>query len=258
MNFDQMIQLIVEEVLKKIQHAPKKAIVAFTGGDIGFEKSISQLNKLKENGWDLKIVLSSSVERILDIEKIRECFGTNNIFIDGEVLDIKELYEHMDTLIIPTLTINSAAKISTGIADTLPTQLAARCIMNGTPVIAVKDACDLNNTSRAKLGYNRFPNTYFEMIKGHIDRIESYGVKLIDIENLYNYAMNINKASINNENELKERAYDSECILNKKIISREDIVINSMKNKIIIPQNAIITSLAKDVALEKGVEIIKR
>jgi hypothetical protein len=257
LDFDKMIQLIAQEVLKKLQNIPKKGIVLFTGGNIGFKESISQIVKLKESGWNLRAVLSKEAVKSLDVESIKENFDEDDIFIDGKNSDTKGLYSEIDALIIASLTINSAAKISTGVADTLPTQLAAHCIMNGTRIIAAKDACDLRNPSRHQLGYDKFPNSYFQMVKGHLDKLESYGIKLINAQNLYDYLLN-SKDVFYKENEIEEQVMDMEFKLDKRIISREDIVSNSMKKKIVVPINAMITSLAQDIAREIGVEIIKR
>ena len=84
--------------------------------------------------------------------------------------------------------------------------------MNGTEIIAVKDACDLENLDGKEVGYNNIPFAFLNMLKGYLDRLESFGMKLINSNNIFEYATK--------EKDKVENCNSAEVNIDKKIISR--------------------------------------
>lgn len=258
MNFEEIVRMVVKEVLERVSGLGKNAVVIFTGEKIGFEESISQIQQLKKEGWTMKAVLSKTAFDVLDYKIINEVFESENIFIDGNMDDKRELcFKEFDVVLIPTITINTLSKVALGISDTLETKIISKAIMKGTKTIVAKDSFDLEN----KLEYRKIPNSYKNMIKGHLDTIRSYGIELVDSKDLYKCSKKATQSMLLDEENIvsptveeKHQTYDIE----KNVISREDICLNISKNNIVIPQKAIITALAKDLAQESGIKIIKR
>jgi len=280
-----LIKMITEEVLSKIKNEinfnNKKILVIFTGSTIGLEESINELKKIKEYGFKMKAVLSEFSLNVIDINILNEIFDKEDIYIDGKFQTNEEIYkENFDLLIGANLTINTLSKVAVGICDTLPTRLISSCIMNGTEIIAVKDGCDLENPERDKIRYKNIPDAFVNMIKGYLDRLESFGIKLINSKNLFEYStkkvskvdilndislnenIKVSKEKILKEDNIKEiqkveKFNNAQVKIDKKIISREDIALNSKSKKILVPSYAIITSLAKDLCDEMDIQIIK-
>ncbi|NFS94714.1 phosphopantothenate--cysteine ligase, partial [Clostridium botulinum] len=152
------------------------------------------------------------------------------------------------------------------------------CILNGTKVIISKDNVDFRESSTRKNPYKNIPVPYMNMIKGYLDKLESYGINLVNSDDIFDSIIkndfnedsllkvkfkiddsNINEiVSSNSKNEFNENDRTLEFKINKKVISSEDISNNSENKKIIIPSNSIITSLAKDLSEDLGIQIIKR
>ncbi|WP_308462435.1 flavoprotein [Clostridium weizhouense] len=277
LNFDELVKVVLKEVMNQIGDKAtyknsKKAIVFFTGTPIGVEESIIQVKKLKYRGISFRAVLSEASLNILDMNMINDIFGKENIYVDGNHSNNKKLYEEdFELLIGANLSTNSLAKIANGIGDTLPTALISKCILNGTQIIISKDAIDLK-----MLNINgKVPIPYINMIKRYLEMLESYGIELLNSKDLFDFVINNecvrnilesddvdNKISINNSI-YKSQCTDAQetsfkCKISKKVISREDIVSNSESKNIVIPSNAIITALAKDLIDELGIQIIKR
>ena len=171
----------------------------------------------------MKAVLSEFSLNIIDMNIVNEIFDKEDIYIDGSCENNEAIYEeNFDVLIGANLTINTMSKVSLGICDTLPTRLISKCIMNGTEIIAVKDACDLANIEDKKVGYKNIPYAYIDMLKGYLDRLESFGMKLINSKNLFEYATNkASKVDIlnglsHNENVKADRAKILKEIVLKK------------------------------------------
>ncbi|NFG24318.1 phosphopantothenate--cysteine ligase [Clostridium botulinum] len=282
MNFDEIVQIVLKEVMSQLENKSfisKKAVVFFTGNTVGLEECITELEKLKIQGIKLKAVLSKHASQIIDRNIINKVFNNEDIYIDGDLEDSNHIYdEEFDLLIGATLSINSLSKVANGISDTIPTALISKCILSGTKVIISKEGVEFRESNIRKNPYKNIPVPYMNMIKGYLDRLESYGIKFVNSENIFDsiikkdfnedilpkvkskiYDDNINKiVSSNFKNEFNENYKTLEFKINKKVISSEDISNNSGNKKIVIPSNSIITSLAKDLSEELGIQIIKR
>ncbi|MDR5587828.1 flavoprotein [Clostridium aquiflavi] len=282
MNFDEIVQIVLKEVMFQLEDKAfrtKKAVVFFTGSTVGLKESIAELKKLKTQGIKLKAVLSKHASQMIDSNIINEIFNMEDIYIDDDLEDSNHIYdEEFDLLIGATLSINSLSKVANGISDTMPTTLISKCILNGTKVIISKEGVDFRESSTRKNPYKNIPVPYMNMIKGYLDRLESYGINLVNSDNIFDSIIkkdfngdsllkfkskiddsNINEiVSSNFKNEFNENDRTLEFKINKKVISSEDISNNSENKKIIIPSNSIITSLAKDLSEDLGIQIIKR
>ncbi|KAI3350674.1 flavoprotein [Clostridium botulinum] len=282
LNFDEIVQIVLKEVMSQLENKSfisKKAVVFFTGNTVGLEECITELEKLKIQGIKLKAVLSKHASQIIDRNIINKIFNNEDIYIDGDLEDSNHIYdEEFDLLIGATLSINSLSKVANGISDTMPTALISKCILSGTKVIISKEGVEFRESNIRKNPYKNIPVPYMNMIKGYLDRLESYGIKFVNSENIFDSIIkkdfnedilpkvkskiddgNINEiVSSNFKNEFNENYKTLEFKINKKVISSEDISNNSGNKKIVIPSNSIITSLAKDLSEELGIQIIKR
>ncbi|QSB49438.1 flavoprotein [Parageobacillus toebii] len=256
MNMEEIINMIVEEVLKKLQERMKKATVLFTGGALGFKEAIQQLKLLLDDGWDFNILLSNSAEHVLTPHVIKKELGISNLFVEKEVNGIRPFYENINVLIIPTLTLNTAAKISVGIADSMATNLVAHAIMKGIPIVAAKDACDLQTPMRKQLGFHRIPSAYLENMNKHLQTIESYGIKLVNAGDLYQSVKNIAFSFLHEEKERNQPMKTKN--IKKNVLTRMDIIeAKNNGHALIVPKTTIISPLALETAKELGVDIIQ-
>ncbi|HZG71951.1 MAG TPA: flavoprotein [Chondromyces sp.] len=256
MNSDEIISMIVEEVIKRLQERMKKATVLFTGGAYGFQESLQQIKYLLEEGWDLTILLSNSAEYVLTPQLIKDELGLSNVHVEREVKGLRPYYEGVSALILPTLTLNTAVKISLGIADNLATNLASHIIMKGLPIIAAKDGCDLRNPIRADFGLDKASKAYMDKMDQYLQTLESYGVRMVEAKNL-SLAVRENVLTFfkNEEAGSKPRVIKD---FKKRVLTRSDIIEASRKSIILnIPSATIVSPLALETAKEFGVEIIQ-
>lgn len=246
MEYDELIGNIVNEVTRRLENSKKKALVIFTGGNISLDEVIRQINRLIEDKWSLKFFLSRNAEKVITPKLIKEKLKINHLYLESDIEDEKTLLEDVEYLIIPILSMNSAAKIALGIADTVVSHLTASAIMKGISIVAVKDACDPNNPLRASKGYNKIPPAYEKRIMGYLNNLIEYNIKLVESGSLYDCVTG-----------LKTENRQAGLQVSKKLVSREDI-INAKHNgvkTICICKNTIVTMLAMDTARELGVEV---
>lgn len=267
---EDILNMIIDEVFRRLEARRKRSLVIFTGAAIGFQDAICSLKELLSDGWDLKIFLSKSAEHVFTPKLIKEQLGIEEVFLESNVKGLQDLYKDVSSFIIPTLTLNTAAKVSLGIADTMSTNLIAHGIMEGIQIVAAKDGCDLNNTTRLKLGMNKTPQSYLSTFDRHLANLEGYGIKLVEAKDIYEY-LTVGKASVGSEVATGEKsravntysdANNSAVILtesfklNKKVISRSDIMnVRNTHTVLEISGGTIVTPLAWEAAKQVGLTV---
>lgn len=252
---DVIIEEIVNEVLYRLENLPPKALVIFTGGSIGFEESIKQINALERDGWEIKILLSQSAESLYTKEFVKGSLNSEDveIYTESDSKDMNDYYSDIDKVIVPVLTMNTAAKIALGIGDNLVTNVLAHCLMRNIPIIAADNACDPLNKERVRLGMGKGNLHYINTKKNHLKTLVSYGIKLVSAKELYDVTVeNVKKENNKDDNPVK-----TQVVHDKRVLTRADIAAAFHANEdLILETKTIITPAAKDTARTLGVKII--
>ncbi len=268
---DILIQKIVDEVVRRIKNQPRKAVVFFTGATIGFKESMDSLLKLQKDGWQLKVVLSDDGMKVLNPAAIQKELSLDVIYHSGNIKSQKELYGSADMFVIATMSVNTAAKLAVGITDTVLLSLVNHGFMAGTPVVAAVNACDPDDPQRASLGMGKSSPKYREMLNNNIETLRDFGMKLVSGKDLYatcvggtpteandliveKTAIPIEKGPVVNQ---IVSVNNSECVIDKNVISRVDILKARGSNLVKIPAGSILTGYAAEAAKEFGLQIIR-
>lgn len=230
MDFDMMVDYIVQEVLKKIELNEtaykverNRGLVIINGGTGNLEQIILELKKISER-YELDIVFSEAGEKIVRKEK----FQNFNVIDKFEMETCEPLLKKNDIIILPLLTKSSCAKIAVGIRDNAVTYLISKALLAQKEIVAVYDSCIADNKT-----------AYGNQINFNIEKLKSYGIIFVKSSELSDYILNRRNLEINS---LKE----------KKIITAEDIY--DMKNKkIIVSKSTIVTTLAREKAENNGI-----
>lgn len=268
---DILIQKIVDEVVRRIKNQPKKAVVFFTGATIGFDESMDSLLKLQKDGWQLKVVLSDDGMKVLDPLAIQKELSLDVIYHSGNIKSQKELYGSADLFVMATMSVNTAAKLAVGITDTVLLSLVNHGFMAGTPVVAAINACDPDDPQRATLGMGKSSPKYREMLNNNIKTLRDFGMKLVSGKDLYatcvggtpteanDLIVEKTARSVSKETVVNQilPGKSSECVIDKNVISRVDILKARESDVIKIPSGSIITGYAADAAKEFGLQIIR-
>ena len=268
---DILIQKIVDEVVRRIKNQPRKAVVFFTGATIGFKESMDSLLKLQKDGWQLKVVLSDDGMKVLNPVAIQKELNLDVIYHSGNIKSQKELYGSADMFVIATMSVNTAAKLAVGITDTVLLSLINHGFMAGTPVVAAVNACNPDDPQRASLGMGKSSPKYREMLINNIETLRDFGMKLVSGKDLYatcvggtpteandliveKTAIPIEKGPVVNQ---IVSVNNSECVIDKNVISRVDILKARGSNLVKIPAGSILTGYAAEAAKEFGLQIIR-
>ncbi|QTL98803.1 hypothetical protein GM661_12940 [Iocasia frigidifontis] len=244
----ELIKTIVLELIEGLKGIKdkKRVLIVYTGGEIGFKKSlaqIKQLDRLFEIEWE--IVLSETAKEILDIQLLKDILAIDKI---AE----KDIFTHLnnfDLVLVPVLTRNSAAKIASHMTDTLATNIIFKAILIGTPVVAAQNAADLTDPVLMKLGVDHIPQAVLNKNKEYLALLRDYGICLVDVSKLtveveYIFSGNTNSSLPNS------------VFLDKSLLTYSDInKLDSSNKKILVKTDTIITPYARELAASKGLII---
>lgn len=275
---ESIIDYIVEKVVEKIINRSKRGLILFTGATIGYSQSIESINKLKRDGWEFDVVMSKSAQEVITVDSIKKAIGVSNIITNENGSVIKELLQRNNVIVIPTLTINSAAKIANCISDTLVTNIVSKALMSGKPIVASINGCCPDNKERREIYGDNLSDFHKKRLSNNLEILRSYNIKLSSSEKLYK---NVNKILLKSFNLYKSNKFINEVYvsngdkvvssnaepktvddissirLNKKVLSRKDIWDNKKFSTIFIKKNTLITDLAKDEAQRLNITLTK-
>lgn len=261
---------VVQEVVKRYLAQSKKALVLFSGALIGIQEAYDNLNQLKEDGWSLTVVMSASAKEIISVETIKEKIGPDAIYAEGNPVAYRKLVDECNYVIIPTLTINTTAKVANAINDNLLTNIIYRSMSVGKPIVAAIDGCCPDNEVRNKMGF-KVTAAYKAKLRSNLEALQSYGIVLTSAKNLFKKVNKVLAGSVSFSNVRREepkaeaKAVKSEAKpvaggsvrLDKNVISRNDILLNRQYKTIIVGKRANVTALAQDEAYRYGITIVK-
>ena len=275
---ESIIDYIVEKVVEKIINRSKRGLILFTGATIGYSQSIESINKLKRDGWEFDVVMSKSAQEVITVDSVKKAIGVSNIITNENGSVIKELLQRNNVIVIPTLTINSAAKIANCISDTLVTNIVSKALMSGKPIVASINGCCPDNKERREIYGDNLSDFHKKRLSNNLEILRSYNIKLSSSEKLYK---NVNKILLKSFNLYKSNKFINEVYvsngdkvvssnaepktvddissirLNKKILSRKVIWDNKKFSTIFVKQNTLITDLARDEAQRLNITLTK-
>lgn len=230
MDFEKMVDYIVQEVLKRLeeQETPIKkeknrGLVIINGGTRNLEQIMLELKKISKE-YDLEVVFSEAGKSVVGEEK----FSDFKIISDFTIENSGKFLQENDLIILPLLTKNSCAKIAVGIRDNATTYLVSKALLAEKEIIAVYDSCVADNKT-----------AYGNQINFNIEKLKSYGIIFVKSNELSDYI-------------IKNRFKDIYSLKEKKIITVDDI-FDFHNKRVIISKNSIVTTLAKEKAENNGV-----
>lgn len=271
-----IVEYISDQIVLRYMDACKKAAVLFSGALIGYGDAVASLNKLKEEGWELTVVMSKAAAEVLTEERIQKDIGPEAIFVEGAPVNGRQIIDDNQFVIIPTLTINTAAKVANCISDNLLTNMISRAMATGKPVIAAVDGCCPDNAVRAKIGF-KVTDAYKAKMRSHLEDMQSFGIHLTVDHNLCKKVNQFYTASFDfsspdsgakpvsaGNKEAKKpscgclpKTAEYSVKLDKKVIGRVDVAKNAGYKTIIVGTDALVTGLASDEARNRGIAIVR-
>ena len=279
-----IVEYISDQVILRYAQACKKATVLFSGALIGYKDAVTSLNELKKDGWTLTAVLSKAAGEVITEERIKNDIDPDAIYVEGAPVNGRQIVDDSQFVIIPSLTINTAAKVANCISDNLLTNMISRAMATGKPIVAAIDGCCCpDNKVREQLGF-KVTEAYKAKMRHNLEDMLAYGITLTTDYSLCSkvnevFSAKVSLPALDNSKPapkkdrivstkmepavqsvsqpVKKVETPSSVKLDKKVIGRVDIAKNARFKTIVVRQDALVTGLAKDEALNRGITIVK-
>ena len=274
-----IVDYISDQIILRYVNASKQAAVLFTGALIGYQDAVNSLRELKADGWKFTAVLSAAAGELLTEERIRNDIDPDAIYVEGAPVNGRKIIDDSQFVIVPCLTINTAAKVANCINDNLITNMIYYSMTQGKPVVAAVDGCCPDNKVREQKGF-KVTEAYKARLRRNLEDMITYGIHLTTDVNLFEKVNDVFTASFDfplpssddkaGQEEakaiscgcpVKEKVEGASVRLDKKVIGRIDIAkaICSCAGdvtRVIVRKDAIVTQLAKDAASERNILIV--
>ena len=251
------IERIVQEVLKCLQAetrpAAKKALLVYTGAGIGYNESINSLRILRQDGYDFDVFFSYGAKAALDETVVRHHLVPEKFLTDADVESPEGLVKDYDLVIVPTLTSNTAAKLACCITDTFATRMIMNALMTGKRVVLATDGCCPDHPARPLLGF-RIPEPLKAQMRSNLEKLKSYGAVLSGAEKLDLAVTGQKPAAAEKQEPVKNAVVKSG---KKAVIGKKQLEQCPAGGVLTVPHDSIVTALARDIAYEKNITIVK-
>ncbi|HMM21111.1 MAG TPA: flavoprotein [Selenomonadales bacterium] len=263
MQEEKLVELVTREVLRRLAEGPAEApekapgrpkniLALFTGGTIGLEQGLTALAGLKPLAA-VSVVLSEAAEQVVGKDRIYGRLGGETPVVTACCPYPGKILRAADVVVIPVLTQNTAAKLAHTLSDTMVTTLVLQALMLGKPVIVAANAADPRDSWRASAGMGRSPAGLVRALQDNLKKLEGLGAVLVDAGSL---AAECRKYLAAKEQEAPvgrpgtgRRLIDAGAV-------REAALAGSGK-RLKVPAGALVTPLARDMAGELGVELVR-
>jgi hypothetical protein len=287
LDIDRLTQIIEAEVRKALselanpprQVERKKILAVFTSGCACQNTALTQIEQLIAADYDVTAVLSPIAVELMGVQ-IENIKGINAVLTKGFAADISNMVEAAEVIVVPLLSRTAAAKLALGIADELALMVVMQGLITGKPVIAAQNAADPQGVNCPFLATENTPPALIQLAKNYLKTLASFGMKLVDAAQLADVIMNkpqttVHKATtplpplsplipltkggrgvVRGTAERSEYSPISDKS-GKPLITQSVIAALAEDVKTLtIPNPAIVTPLAYDLAKEKGIEIV--
>lgn len=231
-------------------------LLVLTGKGNSIESALRDIPKIKRYGFSVDIALSSSAEKIIEDKNISIPLQVEKVLTEKEENLMDESIQIAKRIVVPSITQNTAIKLSKGIQDQFIPSLLWQCLWKGKSVLI-----NFNQLLNYKGSSSQQPFLE-EMIKENIAKLKKMGVMSLDEKEYYLEFLDNGQNTIKSKEKVLNNTdeEDKNIQINKyqKVITKKDISLlpNSQK-QINFPKDAIITPLAYDKAKEKGIQLIK-
>lgn len=162
---------------RKIGEGSILAVV--TGGDVSVDTGLQALKDFQNRGWPVTAVLSQAAERIVGIERVKGLLGAGSVVTGADVGAAMEAVSRAALIVVPVLSLATAAKVALLAPDTPVTNLLVHALMTGRKVIFARDSVICGCTPRESV-----PFAIKRKIEEYVNTLRSYGAIVTDAEHL--------------------------------------------------------------------------
>jgi hypothetical protein len=162
-----------------VNTAQRNVLLLFSGASTGYVVGMEAIRRLTGAEHNLTVVMTPAAHAIITPDKVRQA-GATKIIGPGEWADAPGLVKRTDLVLIPTLSMNLAARLALGLMDSLITTLALGSLLAGKSVVAVKDGADPFGNAGQVFGATETAAPLLrQTLGGHLDTLAAFGIEMV-------------------------------------------------------------------------------
>jgi len=176
---ERLIRIVVEEVLRAMaasRQPPRRLLVILTGAPADTEQLAAGLRPLGAHNFRATLLLSHTAARQPQASRLAELPFVESAITEYAAPSALRLAFDADAVVVPWLSLNTAAKLVVGVNDTAVSTALILALLRGIPVVACIDEFDPDG---ARLrAWARPAPALVGWLRTIRERLESFGVRL--------------------------------------------------------------------------------
>jgi len=250
-----LAEFLAREASTGAQGAQSRALLVLFSGTRWPEPIVfDQLTALAQAGHRLTCVLSHSFRSLFGNRMAQSMFAPGiSCAAEADEPQLHALTKQADALLVACLSPNSAAKLTLGLADSLPTIALRLALEAGKPVIVAEDSAALRQNA-VPAGA---PPKLRRLAEDAFHGLSEMGVRFVPASEL---GRAVDAAFFVPVNETPERLAKTRPRKQRMFVTTEDVwkAASQGHKQLVVPEDAVITDEARDQARRVGLEILRQ
>ena len=125
------VEILAQRVVEKLLARQKQALVVYTGSNIGEAAALEAMGRLRGEGFTFRVLLSRGASGLLDVERLRSVLEPEKLWVETPEETPEALTARYDTILVPAMTVHTAAHVAACMADTPASAVILDGLMRG-------------------------------------------------------------------------------------------------------------------------------
>lgn len=174
----EIVKQIMADLRAKVR--AQRVLLLFSGASTGFVVGMEAIKLMARQGHRATVVFSPAAVQIITEQKARQA-GASDIILPNQWIDTPGLVHEVDLVLVPTLSMNTAARLAMGLMDTLISTLIMGSLLAGKPVLAVRDGADPYGRGGQVFGAKPGQATALkDKLVQNLETLTAFGLELIN------------------------------------------------------------------------------
>lgn len=263
---DQLIHRIVSEVISRLAQRIGAdgrrgcLVIVFTGATVGMDEAMGQVRSLLMMGYQVKLAFTRAARDLYGLVVEDQMAGFSYVTQVDPARWLGDLTQSCGVA-CPLMSVNTASKLTSLIADNTATNLILHALFMGKPVVAARNGAYPRFRKRSRLGFHKGNEALNRAVGDRLRTLSEYGCCLTDIGKLAETVDSMVREApgSNARKTLPETASGTPVIgYEGKVVAAADIRhAVEMCADVKISSRTVVTPSAKDLAMRHGVRLVK-
>ncbi|HIE08314.1 MAG TPA: hypothetical protein EYP65_00525 [Armatimonadetes bacterium] len=245
-DYERIRRLIEEEIRRQLRKegatSPKVLFLVCAGrGEV--EAIYDQIGEVARKAEGVAVLLSHSAEEVFNLRGLTARAGEVPVLRASEVGRPEALLEEAKVVCLAVPSLNTVAKVATGIEDSVPSAILGLAIGRGVPVVV----CQEGALSEREM---RSPRAM--LFRRHLSALSMQGARVVPASQLARAVLGVLAVSGSNPGPLSPWAGRGRPVVTEAMVLE---AIGRGEKVLRVPGSAIVTPLAEETAKLRGLKI---